>query len=129
MIFIVFIIIVIYTIAFVLSYVLYAYFINKKEKKFILSKYSKWSLIVSNTFIIGIPLLLIIDHFKNNYLKEVQFRITTIIYYLFYLGTFLFFNNLVIEYVYEVKFLKKLSDKTKYVGKQGNSLNKKLTNL
>jgi hypothetical protein len=119
-IFFVFIMIMIYGISFVLSYVFYAYMINKKEKKFILTAYSKWSILITNTLNFSFPLLIIMDHFKNNFMKAVNVAIKDIIYYFILLCVICFFNNILIKHIYQTKFIKKLSDKMKKVCKSFN---------
>lgn len=119
-IFLIFGLIMIYGISFILSYVFYAYMINKSEKKFVLTAYSKWSIIVTNTISFGFPFLLILDHFKNNYMAFAKLYIKDFLYYLLMFCVILFVNNMVIKYVYETKFIRKLSDKMKSIGKSNN---------
>jgi biotin transporter BioY len=119
-----------YIISFILSIYFYAFMIHKKEKKFTLSSYSKWSIIITNTMVFGMPILMLIDLFKNNFMAEIKFKIKFTIFYLFIFWCIIFMNNILLQFVYQVKFILKLSDKMKSIGNFFlNSLNQKYLDL
>lgn len=112
-----------YGIGFLFSFIFYAYMIHKKEKKFVLGTYAKWSIISTNTIVFSQPLIIVLDHIKNNYTPNVNFNFKDLFYYQLILCTIIYFNNLIIQFIYQTKFVKKLSDKTKSVGNRARPSN------
>ena len=90
---------------------------HKKEKQFVLSTYSKWSIIGINTINFTFPFLLCLDHFKNAYMAKISIMFKDLIFYELIILLAFYFNNLIIQYIYQAKFVQKLSDKMKSVGK------------
>jgi hypothetical protein len=91
--------------------------IHKKEKQFALTGLSKWSIILTNMLTFASPFIILMDHFKNNYMKNSGVSFKTIIPFVLVFSTFMFFTNLIICFIYEVKFIKKLSDRVRSVSR------------
>lgn len=110
--------IVAFAIAFVVSYFMYIYFIHKKEKAFMLTAYSKWSIIISLTFILANPLMVSLDRFKNHYMEEVPVTYKPYFDIFIFVCLFMTINNMIVKAVYEAKNIRKLSTKFKFVCKE-----------
>lgn len=111
----IFTILVILGVSFILSYVSYAYMIHKKEKQFALSTYSKWCIIVTNMMSFSLPFTMLLDNFKNHYMTTCNVKFTLVLQIQIIASTILIFNNIIVQNIYQVKFIKKLSERVRSV--------------
>ena len=118
MVFVIALAVVAMAIAFIVSYFMYVYFIHKKEKAFMLTAYSKWSIVISFTFILANPLMISLDRFKNHYMEEVPVSFKPYFDIFIFICLLLTINNMTVKSVYEAKTLRKLSKKFKFVCKE-----------